>query len=117
MQNNNKKSIEFLSDQIIDAVKTVCSKLEFDKTYTGIVSAINNDGYIVNYNGVDITIKTKETNIFKKGDTIKFCIPCGNKRKAYIVADLELIKKLLIPIEEKVNEIVDFLKETTDEVE
>lgn len=95
MQNKNKKSIEFLSNQLIDAVKTVCSKLEFDKTHIGIVSSINTDGYTVKYNGTEINIKTKETSIFKKGDTVKFCIPCGNTRKAYIVVDLDSAVKIL----------------------
>lgn len=95
MQNKNKKSIEFLSNQLIDAVKTVCSKLEFDKTHIGIVSSINTDGYTVKYNGTEINIKTKETSIFKKGDTVKFCIPCGNTRKAYIVIDLDLAMKIV----------------------
>ena len=95
MQNKNKKSIEFLSNQLIDAVKTVCSKLEFDKTHIGIVSSINTDGYTVKYNGTEINIKTKETSIFKKGDAVKFCIPCGNARKAYIVIDLDLAIKIV----------------------
>ena len=95
MQNKNKKSIEFLSNQLIDAVKTVCSKLEFDKTHIGIVSSINTDGYTVKYNGTEINIKTKETSIFKKGDAVKFCIPCGNTRKAYIVIDLDLAMKIV----------------------
>ena len=34
--NNNQKAIDILADQIIHTVKTVCSKLEFDKTYFGI---------------------------------------------------------------------------------
>ena len=95
MQNKNKKSIEFLSNQLIDAVKTVCSKLEFDKTYIGMISSINTDGYTVKYNGTEINIKTKETSIFKKGDAVKFCIPCGNTRKAYIVIDLDLAMKIV----------------------
>lgn len=96
MENNrDKKAIDLLSDQIIHAVKTICSKLEFDKTYIGIVSSINQDGYTVKYNGTEINIKTKETSIFKKGDVIKFCIPCGNTRKAYIVIDLDLLMKLI----------------------
>ena len=95
MENNrDKKAIDLLSDQIINAVKTICSKLEFDKTHIGIVSSVNKDGYTVKYNGTEINIKTKETGIFKKGDTVKFCIPCGNTRKAYIVVDLDLLMKL-----------------------
>lgn len=95
MENNrDKKAIDLLSDQIINAVKTICSKLEFDKTHIGIVSSVNKDGYTVKYNGTEINIKTKETGIFKKGDTVKFCIPCGNTRKAYIVVDLDLVMKL-----------------------
>ena len=96
MENNrDKKAIDLLSDQIINAVKTICSKLEFDKTHIGIVSSVNKDGYTVKYNGTEINIKTKETGIFKKGDTVKFCIPCGNTRKAYIVVDLDLLMKLI----------------------
>ena len=95
MQSDNKKAIDILSDQIINAVKAVCSKLEFNQTHTGIVSSVNDDGYTVKYNGTEINIKTKETDIFKKGDTIKFCIPCGNKRKAYIVIDLDLAIKIV----------------------
>lgn len=95
MRKENEKMINILSDQILNAVKTVCSKLEFDKTHIGIVSSINTDGYTVKYNGTEINIKTKETGIFKKGDTVKFCIPCGNTRKAYIVVDLDLVIKLI----------------------
>lgn len=96
MQDKNKKSIELLSNQIIDAVKTVCSKLEFDKTYIGIISSVNSDGYTVKYNGTEINIKTSATNVFKKNDMVKFCIPCGNKQKAYIVINLDLVSKLNI---------------------
>ena len=95
MPNKNQKAIDILSDQIINAVKTVCSKLEFDKTYIGIVSSVNKNGYTVQYNGTEINIKTKETSVFKKGDTVKICIPCGNKRKAYIVIDLDMAIKLI----------------------
>lgn len=95
MRKENEKMINILSDQILNAVKTVCSKLEFDKTHIGIVSSINTDGYTVKYNGTEINIKTKETSIFKKGDTVKFCIPCGNTRKAYIVIDLDLAMKIV----------------------
>ena len=95
MRKENEKMINILSDQILNAVKTVCSKLEFDKTHIGIVSSINTDGYTVKYNGTEINIKTKETSIFKRGDTVKICIPCGNKRKAFIVADLDLVNKLI----------------------
>ena len=95
MPNKNQKAIDILSDQIINAVKTVCSKLEFDKTHIGVISEITTNGYIVKYNGTDIKIKTKETSVFKKGDTVKICIPCGNKRKAYIVVDLDMAMKLV----------------------
>lgn len=94
MQDKNKKALDILSDQIIYAVKTICSTLEFDKSYTGIISSVNSDGYTVKYNGTEINIKTAATNIFKKNDTIKFCVPCGNKQKAYIVTNLDLINKI-----------------------
>ena len=95
MQDKNKKALDILSDQIIYAVKTICSTLEFDKSYTGIISSVNSDGYTVKYNGTEINIKTTVVNALKKNDMVKFCIPCGNKRKAYIVVDLDLINKLI----------------------
>lgn len=93
--NDNDKALEVLANEIINSVKNICSKLHFDCTYIGIISSINKDGYTVRYNGTEINIKTKETGIFKKGDTVKFCIPCGNTRKAYIVVDLDLVIKLI----------------------
>ena len=87
-----------ISDEILKAIEIMIDsklkKLDFDRTYTGIISSVNKDGYTVKYNGTEINIKTKETSIFKKGDTVKICIPCGNIRKAYIVIDLDLLVKL-----------------------
>lgn len=98
--NDNDKALEVLANEIINSVKNICSKLHFDCTYIGIISSINKDGYTVKYNGTEINIKTKETSIFKKGDTVKFCIPCGNTRKAYIVVDLDLAVRIA-------NQIID----------
>ena len=95
MQDKNKKAIDVLSDQIIYVVKTMCEKLDFDRTYTGIISSVNTDGYTVKYNGTEINIKTTVINVLKKNDMVKFCIPCGNKRKAFIVVDLDLANKLI----------------------
>ena len=87
-----------ISDEILKAIEIMIDsklkKLDFDRTYTGIISSVNKDGYTVKYNGTEINIKTKETSIFKKGDTVKICIPCGNIRIAYIVIDLDLLVKL-----------------------
>lgn len=82
------KSIEIMIDSVVE-------KLDFDRTYTGIISSVNKDGYTVKYNGTEINIKTNATDVFKKGDMVKFCVPCGNKRKAYFVVDLGLMKKLM----------------------
>ena len=95
MQNNDKKALDILSDQIIKAIETICLKLEFNKTYIGIISSVNDDGYTIKYNGTEINIKTTVVNALKKNDMVKFCIPCGNKRKAYIVVDLDLANKLI----------------------
>ena len=73
----------------------MCLKLEFNKTYSGIISSINDDGYTIKYNGTEINIKSAAIDVLKKNDMVKFCIPCGNKRKAYIVVDLDLANKLL----------------------
>lgn len=93
--NDNDKALEILANEIINSVKNICSKLHFDCTYIGIISSINKDGYTVKYNGKEINIKTNATNILKINDTVKFCVPCGNKRKAFIIADLDLVMKLI----------------------
>lgn len=82
------KSIEIMIDSVVE-------KLDFDRTHTGIVSSVNTDGYTVKYNGTEINIKTNATDVFKKGDMVNFCIPCGNKRNAYFVVDLGLMNKLI----------------------
>ena len=83
--NNDNKALDTLVSEMIKGVKTYCKKLDFDRTYTGIVSSVNSDGYTVKYNGTEINIKTTSTDVFKKGDMVKFCVPCGNKMKAFIV--------------------------------
>lgn len=82
------KSIEIMIDSVVE-------KLDFDRTYTGIISSVNKDGYTVKYNGTEINIKTTATDVFKKGDMVKFCVPCGNKMKAYFVVDLDGMNKLI----------------------
>lgn len=86
-----------ISDEILKSieiiVKAVAKKLDFDRTYTGIISSVNKDGYAVKYNGKEINIKTSTTDVFKVGEQVKFCVPCGNKRKAYFVVDLGLVKE------------------------
>lgn len=93
--NDNEKALDVLISETIKAVKKICKNLYYDKTYDGIISSINSDGYTVKYNGTDINIKTSGTDVFKKGDTVKFCIPSGNKRNAYFVVDLDLLIKII----------------------
>lgn len=89
--NSNEKALDILIAEIIKAMKLYCKRLCFDCTYTGTISSVNKDGYTVKYSGTEINIKTKNTQLFKKWDTVKFCIPCNNKRKAYIVVDIDTI--------------------------
>ena len=91
--NDSDKAIQILTTEVIKTVKHLCRRLHYDKTYLGVFSSVNTNGYTVKYNGTDINIKTTATNLFKVNDHVKFCIPCGNKRKAFIVADLDLISK------------------------
>ena len=91
--NNDSKALDTLVSEMIKGVKTFCKKLDFDRTYIGIVSAVNSDGYTVKYSGTEINIKTTATDVFKKGDMVTFCVPCGNKMKAYFVVDLGLMKR------------------------
>lgn len=90
----NDEVISVLVKEIHMCVKNISEKLNFDRTYIGIVSAVNSDGYTIKYNGTDIKIKTSANNVLKVNDVVKFCVPCGNKRKAFIVADLDLILKI-----------------------
>ena len=92
---NNSKAIDTLVSEMIKCIKTYCKNLKFDKTYTGIISSVNADGYTIKYNGTEINIKTTATDILKKNDTVKFCIPCGNRQKAFIVVDLDLANKIM----------------------
>ena len=91
--NEETKALDVLVSQIIKSIKDFCKKLDFDRTYTGIISAVNKDGYTVKYNGTEINIKTSATDVFKVGEQVKFCVPCGNKRTAYFVVDLGLVKE------------------------
>lgn len=88
------EAINVLLSEIEKYIKRITKNLDFDRTYIGIVSAVNSDGYTVKYNGTDIKIKTSAINILKVNDMVKICIPCGNKRKAFIVADLDMIAKI-----------------------
>lgn len=88
------EAINVLLLEIKRYIKNITKNLDFDRTYIGIVSAVNSDGYTIKYNGTDIKIKTSANNVLKVNDVVKFCVPCGNKRKAFIVADLDLFLKI-----------------------
>ena len=87
MANENDKAIDTLSKVITCAFEKLIIKAKFDRTYEGIISAVNNDGYTVEYAGTRIRIKTSAVNIYNIGEKVRICIPMGNKRKAYIVVD------------------------------
>lgn len=92
---NNGEAMYELVKEIKRAFNHMARNLPFDKTYIGIISSVNTDGYTIKYNGTEINIKTTVVSVLKKNDMVKFCIPCGNKRKAYIVVDLDLANKLI----------------------
>ena len=77
---------------ISDGIKQPFSgnKLDLERVYTFLKDRCFEDGYAVKYNGTEINIKTTSTDVFKKGDMVKFCVPCGNKRKAYFVVDARI---------------------------
>ena len=91
---NNGEALYELVKEIKRAFNHMARNLRFDKTYIGIISSVNTDGYTIKYNGTEINIKTTVINVLKKNDMVKFCIPCGNKRKAFIIVDLDLINRL-----------------------
>lgn len=82
---NNEKALDILVSQTHKFIKDFCKKLDFDRTYIGIVSSVKSGECVVKYNGTDIHVKTSETDICKIGDKVKLCIPCGNARKAFII--------------------------------
>ena len=91
----NDDALKELVRQVKKIVKHFISKAGFDKTYTGIVATVNDNGDTVKYNGTEITIRTTATDLYKKCDAVKFCIPCNNLRKAYLVVDADLMKQYI----------------------
>lgn len=75
------KSIEILIDSAFKKRKTT-------EVYIGNISSVNSDGYTVKYNGKEIKIKTTATGVYKRNDIVKFCIPCGNQRNAFLLSEL-----------------------------
>lgn len=73
------KSIEIMIDHALKRKKTT-------EVYIGNISSVSSDGYVVvKYNGKDIKIKPTDPMLYKKNDIVKICIPCGNRRYAFIV--------------------------------
>lgn len=78
-----------ISDELLKTIeimiKSEINNLDFDRTYSGIVSSVNKDGYTIKYNGTETTVKDSDTSLYKKGDIVKLCIPCGNKKQAFLI--------------------------------
>ena len=91
-----------ITDEILKSIEimvnSVVKKLDFDRTYEGIISAVNDNGYTVKYNGTEINIKTTDTNMYKKNDIVQFCIPCGCKRRAHIITSSESLTDKIYPV-------------------
>lgn len=87
----NNNALEVLADSIISVCRRFIERAKFDKTYSGVISKVNSDGYRVEYAGTSINVKTSSTNIYKIGDPVRICIPVGNKRKSFITADLDYV--------------------------
>ena len=90
---DNNDALTELVRQVKKIVKYYIKNSAFDKTYTGIISEVNLDRCTIKYNGKDISIKTTVADMYKKGDKVKFCVPMNNIRKAYLVCDVELMKR------------------------
>lgn len=91
-----------VSDEILKSIEIMCekylhTKAHFDQTYTGIISKIDTEKgtCMVKYAGRDVTIKTNILSVLKIGDMVKVCIPLGNTRKAYLVADMDLLYRVV----------------------
>lgn len=86
--NENYTALQIFARGLIGKVKELIEKAKFDRTYTGVVSSVESDGYIVQYAGTSTKVKTKSINTYKVGDLVKVCIPMADKKNAYIVQDL-----------------------------
>ena len=97
MKNGNKdyNAVDTLSDWIISTCKKLIEKATFDRTYEGVISSVNDEGYTVEYAGASINIKTTAINIYKVGEKVRICMPMGNKRKAFIMLDMNKITSLI----------------------
>ena len=86
--NENYTALQIFARGLIGKVKELIENAKFDRTYTGVVSSVESDGYIIQYAGKSIKIKEKNINMYKAGDMVKICIPMADSKKAYIVQSL-----------------------------
>lgn len=92
--NENTDALRELTRQIKRIAKSLIEKAYFDKTYTGTIVAVNSDGYTVFAKGNSkFDIKTTATDLYKKGDIVKFCEPQNRFDKRYFVVDLDGMKR------------------------
>lgn len=82
--NENYTALQIFAKGIIGKVKKIVENANFDRTYTGVISSVESDGYVVQYVGKSLKVKAKNMSIYKEGDIVKICIPMGDTKKAYI---------------------------------
>lgn len=80
----NYTALQIFARGLIGKVKELIEKAKFDRTYTGVVSSVEPDGYIVQYAGKSLKVKANDISKYKNGDIVRICIPMADEKKAYI---------------------------------
>ena len=84
----NYTALQIFARGMIGKVKELIEKAKFDRTYTGVVSSVERDGYVIQYAGKSLKVKANNTSMYKNGDIIRICIPMADEKKAYIPMSL-----------------------------
>lgn len=87
-----------ITDEILKAIDLIVDekikKVSFYRIPDGKIVSEYESGYVVAVEGKKIHIKSSKIGL-KVNDTVKVCFPQNNAMNAFIVADTELIKRLM----------------------
>lgn len=82
---DNYIGLRMLLTGLINKVKVLIENATFDRTYIGVVSVVESDGYVVQYAGKSLKVKATNISMYKVGDIVRICIPMADKKKAFII--------------------------------
>lgn len=78
-----------IKDEIIKTVdimvKSAIKKIKMDKTYTSVITSVENGKYVVTLNGSNYTVKCAIPNVeLKTGQQVWVTVPCGDLKGMFI---------------------------------